>query len=74
MTLESPFDRYSLENPNLHEAGYDSYITAWVYQQMMKIFEDLEHKCKDRLNLMFSFYFIDLRQDEDIINTYVNMQ
>lgn len=40
--LEAEFKRYSMENQSLHEAGYDSYITAWVYMQMMKLRDDVD--------------------------------
>lgn len=63
MTLDSPFNRYSLDNQALHEAGYDSYITAWVFQQMMKMKEDVDKRCLDRLNLLNSFFYIDLSKD-----------
>ena len=31
------FDRYSDDKSNYHEAGYDSYITAWVFLQMQEV-------------------------------------
>jgi hypothetical protein len=63
LTLDPPFDRYSLDKAALHEAGYDSYITAWVYQQAMKLHQDVDSKCQNRLNLLNSFFYIDLSQD-----------
>ncbi len=70
VALEGEFKRYSLENPSLHEAGYDSYITAWVYLQMMKLRDDLDD-CRNRININFSFFKVSLDRDEDEIDQYV---
>lgn len=64
LALDGEFRRYSLENPNLHEAGYDSYVTAWVYLQMMKLRDDIDD-CRNRININFSFFKINLDRDQD---------
>jgi hypothetical protein len=70
VSLEGEFKRYSLENPNLHEAGYDSYVTAWVYMQMMKLRDDVD-ECRNRININFSFFKVSLDSDQDEIDQYV---
>lgn len=65
LALDGPFSRYSLDKAALHEAGYDSYLTAWVYQQIMKFDSEVHEKCKNKLNLLNSFFYIDLSKDED---------
>ena len=55
----------------LHEAGYDSFITAWVYQQTMRLKDDLKDRCENMLNANYSFFFINLSCKEDVLNPYV---
>jgi len=57
----------------LHEAGYDSYLTAWVYQQSMKFYDNLHQECKNKLNINKSFFFMNLSEAEDEVNPYVSM-
>lgn len=64
MSQEKEFTRYDLNKPNLHEAGYDSYITAWLFTQMQKLRDDIEES-KNTINLNFSFFRVNLNKDED---------
>lgn len=61
------FDRYSDDKSNYHEAGYDSYITAWVFLQMHEVGQTYLNK----LNLNFSFFKIDFNRDLDQIDDHV---
>lgn len=70
--LDQDYCSYSLDNPNLHEAGYDSYITAWVFQQFLRIEDNLQKRGENRLNLNNSFFFVDLAAATDEINIYVH--
>ena len=60
-----------MDNQILHEAGYDSYLTAWVYQQSMRFYENVSAECKNRLNINNSFFFVNLSTMEDEVNPYV---
>jgi hypothetical protein len=57
----------------LHEAGYDSYLTAWVYQQVLRNFDDVKYQCENMLNLNFSFFYINLKTMEDKLNPTVSL-
>jgi hypothetical protein len=35
--LPEEYERYDLKNQVLHEAGFDSYLTGWIYYQMIEI-------------------------------------
>ena len=72
-TFEKPFNKYTIDKQILHEAGYDSYLTAWVYQQAMKLKDNLSEQCKNKLNINFSFFYMNLAEIEDEINPCVFM-
>ena len=42
LSTEGVYKNYSLDKPALHEAGYDSYLTAWVFQQLGHIDKNYE--------------------------------
>ena len=70
MQSQGVFSKYSLDKQALHEAGYDSFMTAWVYQQMTLLVKDYQ-KYSNHLNIMRSFFFMDFSRDQDIVNPYV---
>jgi hypothetical protein len=70
MKFEQNFSKYDLKNLILHEAGYDSYITAWVYQQQLTLLNKIEDY-NNKLNLQNSFFYIDLTNFLDILNPHV---
>lgn len=55
------FDRYNGDKASYHEAGYDSYVTAWVFLQMQQDSQDYANK----LNLNFSFFKINFEREID---------
>lgn len=63
------FGKYNLENQALHEAGYDSFLTAWVYIQM-QILVNKPNCYENHLNIGRSFFYMNLSSDEDIVNPY----
>ena len=57
LTLAPGFENYDLKNPVLHEAGFDSFLTAWVFFHLPRM-ESYEGK----LNSAKSFYCLDLKK------------
>jgi hypothetical protein len=37
VVLAKGFESYDLKNQILHEAGFDSYLTGWVYFQLVEL-------------------------------------
>ena len=37
IALSKGFEGYNLENQILHEAGFDSYLTGWIFYQLIEL-------------------------------------
>ena len=76
LVLEPDFRQYDIDKPALHVAGYDSFLTVWVYMQLCKVLGDKNYdvsgECKNKININFSFFVIDLNQTEDEVQSYVS--
>lgn len=64
ITSEKGFENYTLDVKSMHEAGYDSFITVWVFMQMLKLKQDIE-KYKNMININFSFFRMNISTDQD---------
>lgn len=67
LTLAPGFDSYDLKNPALHEAGFDSYLTAWVFFHLPR-----REEYEGRINSAKSFYCMNLRAESDEIRRDVH--
>ena len=47
-----------------HEAGFDSYLTGWIYYQMIEIGKmanlNVKEEFKGKINLNRSYFYIDV--------------
>lgn len=66
--LPADFSRYDLSNPALHEAGFDSYLTGWIFYQLST--PSLLKSITNKINLSMSYYHIDLQSQADAINPH----
>jgi hypothetical protein len=58
-----------LKNQVLHEAGFDSYLTGWIYYQMSELGKldglNVKEYYKGKINLNRSYFFIDVDNSFD---------
>lgn len=69
ITLAKGFERYELKNQVLHEAGFDSYLTGWIYYQLSELSKsyniDSKEEYKGKINLNRSYFYINLNSPFD---------
>jgi hypothetical protein len=73
--LPEEYERYDLKNQVLHEAGFDSYLTGWIYYQMIEIGKmanlDVKEEFKGKINLNRSYFYIDIENSHDGVCLHV---
>lgn len=57
---------YDLNNPNLHEAGFDSYLTSWVFLNL-----PVEQEDEDKICIFKSYFYMNLKTQGDKIRNDV---
>lgn len=62
------FESYDLDKPCLHEAGFDSYLTAWVFLHLPNCKEN-----EGKINIHKSYFILNIRTPTDEIRKDVNM-
>lgn len=66
--LAPDFTGYDWRNPDnrtrLHEAGYDSYLTGWIFYQLSAHIADL-NKLEAKVPVLRSIWDINLNQNRD---------
>ena len=69
ITLAKGFERYELKNQVLHEAGFDAYLTGWIYYQLSSLSKtcniDAKEEYKGKINLNRSYFYVDLNNTFD---------
>ena len=64
-----------MKNQVLHEAGFDSYLTGWIYYQMVELGKmnsvKVPEKYKGKINLNRSYFFIDVENTFDGVCEHV---
>lgn len=67
--LAQGFEKYELKNQILHEAGFDSYLTGWIFYQLNALSKasniDLKQEYDGKINLNRSYYYINLNEIYD---------
>ena len=72
--MDEIYSSYNLKNSILHEAGFDSYLTGWVFYQLMEFCKDKDinfNRFEGRINLNRSYFEINQLSLSDIVCPYV---
>ncbi|KAL4429512.1 hypothetical protein ABPG74_014287 [Tetrahymena malaccensis] len=77
------YQDYNWDDPNnqqkFHEAGFDSYLTGWIFLQLRQFYmenfkkteKDFENTFLNTINVMNNRFFLTFGQDEDILQTQI---
>lgn len=68
LTLAPGFESYDLDKPCLHEAGFDSYLTAWVFLHLPN-----SKLNEGKINIHKSYFILNIRTLTDEVRKDVNM-
>ncbi len=74
--LDDKFKEYDFQNNKdlgrCHEAGYDSFLTGFVYLKMFgKLSKEEQDLVKNSINSMKSMYYLKLGSEDDLMYTEV---
>ncbi|KAL4474431.1 hypothetical protein ABPG72_007830 [Tetrahymena utriculariae] len=77
------YQDYNWEDPNnqqkFHEAGFDSYLTGWIFLQLRQFYienfkkteQDFENTFLNNINVMNNRFFLSFGQEDDILQTQI---
>ncbi|EWS71222.1 CAF1 family ribonuclease (macronuclear) [Tetrahymena thermophila SB210] len=80
---QGAYQDYNWDDPNnqqkFHEAGFDSYLTGWIFLQLRQFYvenfkkteKDFENTFLNNINVMNNRYFLSFGQEEDILQTQI---
>ncbi len=72
ISVAEELDNYDLSKPALHEAGFDAYLTGWIFYQLMKKY-DKYNELVGRINVLRSYFQIDLATTRDLVRENVTI-
>lgn len=77
LILPKEYERYDLKNQILHEAGFDSYLTGWIYYQMIELAKidklNIQDEYRGKINLNRSYFYMDIQSPFDGVCEHVKI-